>query len=134
MHGELRAEGGGYASTWFDDESQLRSVADAVGDAQASPALLQNATLPERMRTAAETLVEASKRYSEEHGKLPEKFEATSWDAANLRTVADRWENLDREAEQVGALTYALLNAGWVGVTTAAARQLINDGWTKGEA
>lgn len=107
-----------------DDDSVLQN---------ATP--VERSTLPERMRAAAETLVEASKRYSEEHGLLPEQFEATSWDAANLRVVADRWETLDAEQAAADALAIelarTLYDAGWHQVTERQVRPLIDDGWTK---
>jgi hypothetical protein len=93
--------------------------------------MLQNATLPERMRAAAEVLVEASRRYDGQGGAIATDFATTSWDAANLRIVADRWENQDRESGQVADLASALFNAGWHRVTTDQAKQLIADGWTR---
>ena len=93
--------------------------------------MLQNATLPERMRAAADTLIEASHRYAAERGKFLYTAEGYSWTADHLRIVADRWENLDREEQQVADLASALFNAGWHRVTTDQAKQLIADGWTR---
>lgn len=121
LHGEHRVEGGGFAATWERDS-------DVVVD----PALLQNATLPERMRAAADVLVEVSHRYGQVVGDVA----LTPWDAANLRLTADRWEAEEAaQGEQVQALSKALLSAGHTGVTvTAIARELVADGWTKREA
>lgn len=103
-----------------DDDSVLQNATPSEGS-----------TLPERMRAAADTLIEASHRYAAERGKLPEKYAATSWTADHLRIVADRWESLDREERQVADLASALFNAGWHRVTTDQAKQLIADGWTR---
>lgn len=100
-----------------------------------SDELLQNATLPERMRAAADTLIEANKRYREERPWTSGTPEVVSWNAANLRLVANRWEEQDAaattERQLVDDLASALFNAGWHQVTTDQVRQLINDGWTK---
>lgn len=151
IHGEHRTEGGGFAATWENERTDVLAepcdharrsceeigcpgfTPDAPVGVEVNPALLQNATLPERMRAAAEVLHEASRRYDREHGTVKTDFALTSWDAANLRIVADRWELVDRKNAEEGLLATALLDAGWIGVTITDARKLINDGWTKGE-
>lgn len=127
-------EGGGFASTWFDDEHPLSTKQTAAR----GEAVLQNATLPERMRAAAEVLVEASRRYDSERGSVVTNFAATSWDAANLTLVADRWEAADAAEAEKDRLARELADAFRLraddGATALAiARELVADGWTKGE-
>lgn len=109
-----------------------------------SEKVLQNATevesLPVRMRAAADTLVEATIRWkTERDSSLASTPDTTSWDAANLWSVATRWENEDREAaerEAKEALTRELADAirDRAGSNALAmAHALIEAGWTKKE-
>lgn len=131
VHGIARTVGGGFEATWPQSSAEAGPLADIVVNPALVEGALQNATLPDRMRAAADTLDDVNARYD---GRFADGSPLPAWDAANLRHVADRWEAEDSEQEErVQELARALYNAGWAKVTTNQARQLIADGWTKGE-
>lgn len=137
MHGEK--QGGASEETWPNADSQY-VLSDGVFDAGLFASLLQNATLPERMRAAADTLEAANIRYDTAagipHEQAVDDAAGIPWDAIRLRESADRWEAADKEAAAkeglVQELAKTLFDAGWHKVRTEQARALIDDGWTKG--
>lgn len=100
--------------------------------------LFRQLLLPQRMRLAAEVLAEATDRYDRLAGIDAKLGERGSWDAANLRRMADRWEADDKEAAEKDKLARELADAFRASVDVGGsaldiARALIDNGWTKTE-
>lgn len=79
---------------------QIDAARNAIGH------YLQNRTLPDRMREAADTLDEASERRGTNG-----VFDSSIWKATSLRGAADRWEAEDREEAKNYALAKEFAHA-----------------------